>query len=80
MPIETFRSTTVRLGLFLEGEVGLYGMCSYGILPEDIEGTAFIFAVGDTIDVSWNAKEKKLVLARRHGIEKCETILPVEEE
>ena len=55
-------------------------MCSFGFLPEDLEGTAFMFSVGDTIEVEWTAKEKKLVFNRRHGIEKCETILPVNDD
>jgi hypothetical protein len=44
----------------IEGEAGLYGMCSFGFLPEELEGGAFVYAVGDTIDISWNPKEKKL--------------------
>jgi len=55
-------------------------MCSFGFLPEELEGEAFLYAVGDTIDITWNTVEKKLIFARRHGIEKCETTVPVEED
>jgi hypothetical protein len=68
------------LWFYAEGEPGVYGMCSFGFLPEDLEGEAFLYAVGDTIDMTWNTTEKKLTFARRHGIEKCETTIPVEEE
>ncbi len=55
-------------------------MCSFGFLPEELEGAAFLFAAGDTIDISWNPKEKKLLFERRHGIEKCSTTMAVDEE
>jgi hypothetical protein len=31
-------------------------MCSYGFLPEELEGVAFVYAVGDTIDITWDTK------------------------
>lgn len=43
-------------------------MCSLGFFPEDLEGQAFMYSTGDTIDVEWTPSEKKLVFARRHGI------------
>lgn len=30
----------------------------------------FPFGTGDTIDVTWNSKTKKIDFARRHGVEK----------
>ena len=55
-------------------------MCSFGFLPEELEGVAFMYALGDTIDISWNPKEKKLLFQRRHGIEKCSITLPVQDD
>jgi hypothetical protein len=52
-------------------------MCSFGFLPEDLEGAAFVYSVGDTIDITWNTDDKKLSFSRRHGVERCETILPL---
>jgi hypothetical protein len=45
-----------------------------------LEGAAFLYAVGDTIDITWTPKEKKLLFERRHGIEKCSTTVPVDDE
>jgi hypothetical protein len=59
----------------LEGEP-LYGLCCFGFLPEELQGEAFLYGKGDTIDVTWTPTEQKLTFSRRHSIEKCETFLP----
>ena len=37
-----------------------------------------MYGVGDTIEVTMNANERQLTLARRHSIEKAEVELPID--
>lgn len=45
-----------------------------------MEGAAFVYGVGDTIDITWTATDKKLIFTRRHGIEKSEVTVPMNDE
>lgn len=62
---------------YLEEEPGLYGLSSIGFLQEELEGSAFTFTTGDTIDVTWTVAELKLVIQRRYGVEQCQTFVPI---
>lgn len=54
-------------------------MCSFGFFPEEIEGAPFVYGVGDIIDITWTASDKKLKFAKRHGVEQSEVVLTVDD-